>query len=127
MSVQKNVLNAIWQEYVKVIERKAIKQSGGALRRKDTETRRLRTISGDVEFERGRFYYADGREPGTVMVFDSRIGLKSRQQFTSGAQKMYAHVAALAPSYKHGYARSEGRDPRNHQRCKYLTIRHLRD
>jgi hypothetical protein len=96
----RDVPSAIWQEYVKVIEKEAIDQSGGALRRKSSEMRRLRTSYGEVEFTRGRFYYADGREPGTVMVFDSRIDLTPRQRWTPGAQTTYARLAALAPSFK---------------------------
>lgn len=96
----RDVPSAVWQEYVKVVEKEAIEQSGGALRRKGSEERQLRTSYGDVQFTRGRFYYSDNREPGTVMVFDSRIDLRPRQRFTPGAQTKYARLAALAPSYK---------------------------
>ena len=92
--------DAFWQTCARDTDAEAERQSGYQLRKKGLEKRQLWTKCGRVEFKRQRYYYADGREPGTFMVFDSRIDLKRHQRFTSGAREVYANIASLAPSYK---------------------------
>lgn len=92
--------SAVWQAYARALEAEAERQSGYALRKKGLESRQVQTMCGQVKFKRQRYWYADGREPGTFMVFDNRVGLERHQRFTPGAQEVFAQIASLAPSYK---------------------------
>jgi hypothetical protein len=87
----------VMQRMVDEVERIAISQDPGRLRKKNVEGRRLWTACGCAEFVRARF--EDELEKKSYLLFDMRVNLGPRVQMTPAAQRLFGELAAISPSY----------------------------
>lgn len=98
VEARRRLPSCVMQEVVDQVERIAMSQDPGRLRKKDVESRRVWTLCGCAEFVRTR--YEDDLEEKSYRLFDLRTGLAPRLQMTPAAQRMFSNLAAISPSYE---------------------------